>query len=106
MAIVHIKTKEEFKSELSNSEVKVVVDFWAPWCGPCKMLGPIFEDISNSRDDFKFLKVNVDDVSEVASEFNIMSIPTILVFDSSNVVDTSTGALGKDQLNEFLDKNK
>ena len=106
MAIVHVKTNEEFEAEVINSDKPVIIDFWAPWCGPCKMLGPVFEGLSNERDDFKFVKVDVDEAGELAAQFNIMSIPTLIIFKNGEIADQSMGAMGKEQLAEFLDRNK
>ena len=106
MAIKHIKTIEEYETEVVNSGKKVIIDFWAPWCGPCKMFGPVFEKLSEEREDFTFIKVDVDEAGDIASKFNIMSIPTILILEKGEVLDQAMGAMGKDQLIDFLDKNK
>ena len=79
MDYIEINSKEEWETEVLNSEIPVIVDFWASWCGPCKMFGPTFEKVSESRDDIKFVKVNVDENPALAAQFRVMSIPTLLV---------------------------
>lgn len=103
MAIVHIESVKDFEKEIEKSEGFVILDFWAPWCGPCKMLGPIFEAVSEDYDNVKFAKLNVDEVSEVAQRFNIMSIPTMIVFKDGEVFDQTMGAMAKEQLKDFVD---
>ena len=105
MAIKHIENMNKFQSEVIDSEKITIVDFWAPWCGPCRMIGPIFEEISEEYEDVEFVKVNVDDSQEIAGNYNIMSIPTLLIIKDGEVADQQMGALSKDQLKEFIDKN-
>lgn len=106
MKIKHIKTKEEFDEVIINSKKSAVVDFWAEWCGPCKMVAPVFEKVSNEIDDVLFIKVNVDEAQDLAGEYNIRSIPTMMFFKDSKVKDVSIGALQKDALFNFINKNK
>lgn len=94
-----------FNEEISVSDV-VVVDFWAPWCGPCKMLGPIIEELSNEYNDkVKFLKLNVDNNPVVSQQYRVSSIPTVMVFKGGSTVDTMVGFRPKAALKELIDKH-
>ena len=93
---------KNFETEVLKSSTPVLVDFWAEWCGPCKMLAPIIDQLSGElQGKMKVGKVNVDDVPDLAGQFNIMSIPTLLVFKNGETVDQIVGAMSKDRL---LDK--
>ena len=94
MSVLSIN-KSNFEIEVLQSEGKVLVDFWAPWCAPCRMLGPIIEEIANERNDIKICKVNVDEESELAAQFGIMSIPTVIIFEKGKVVNQIMGARPK-----------
>ncbi len=106
MAIIHVDSVEDYEKKIENESKLVIADFWAPWCGPCRVLAPTFEEVSKEYDDVVFVKINVDEAQDIAARFNIMSIPTLLIFDKGEVVDQQRGALSKDQLKDFIDANK
>jgi len=101
MAIVTI-TKDNFESEVLQSSVPVLVDFWASWCGPCRMLSPIVDELAEELTDVKVGKINVDDEGDLAARFGIMSIPTLLVFKEGKVAAQSVGVKDKDAIRELL----
>ena len=96
-----------FKSEVLGSDVPVFVDFWAPWCGPCQMMGPVVDELANEMADkkVKIGKVNVDECPVSAGEYNVMSVPTFLMFKGGQVVDQMVGGVSKEKLKEFISKN-
>ena len=95
-------TKETFEQEVLQSEKPVLVDFWASWCGPCRLLSPIVDEIAEENDEVKVCKINVDEESELAAYFQIMSIPTLFVFKSGEVVNQSVGVLTKEEILDLL----
>lgn len=96
-------TKQNFEEEVLNSKIPVVVDFWATWCGPCKMLAPVLEQIAEEyKDKIKVCKVNVDEEQELAMQFQIMSIPTLIFFKDGKKVNTSVGFVSKSELDEMI----
>ncbi len=102
MAEINLKT-EQFEQEVLQSELPVLVDFWATWCGPCRMLAPIVEEIAEEYDGkVKVCKVDVDEEEALALQFGIASIPTLLVFKNGQLTDTRTGFITKDQIEEML----
>lgn len=102
MAAIKI-TKENFDQLVTNNPGRVLLDFWAPWCGPCKMIGPIVEEIAEARADITVGKVNVDEEMELAMQFGVSSIPTILVFRGGKLTTTSVGYRPKAELEALLD---
>ena len=94
MSVITI-TKENFAQEVLQSEKPVLLDFWASWCGPCRMLSPIVDEVAEERGDVKVGKVNVDEQPELAGEFGVMSIPTLLVFEQGKLVRQAVGARPK-----------
>ena len=101
MAALHI-TKDNFEKEVIQSDKPVLVDFWAAWCGPCKMLLPIIEELASEVTDAKICKVNVDEQPELASQFKVMTIPTLLLIKEGKVVSTSVGVKPKAAILEML----
>ena len=101
MSVVHI-TKENFESIVNQNERSVLIDFWAPWCGPCQMVGPIIEEIAAERNDIIVGKINVDDEMELARQFRIVSIPTIIVMKSGEKVATAIGYKPKADILKLL----
>ncbi|MCD1259771.1 thioredoxin [Paenibacillus athensensis] len=102
MAIVNV-SDQNFNTEVEGSG-KVLVDFWAPWCGPCKMIAPVLEELATEMADVKIAKVNVDDNPESAARFGVMSIPTLIVFKDGQPVDKVVGFQSKDALKGVLSR--
>ena len=101
MSAIDIR-KDNFQSEVLNAEGKVLLDFWAPWCGPCRMVAPIVEEIAQERSDIKVGKVNVDEQIELAAQFGIMSIPTLVVMEQGKIVQKALGARSKREILAML----
>lgn len=95
-------TNENFEQEVLKSGKRVVVDFWAAWCGPCKMLAPIFEELADEHPEVKFAKINVDEQVELCMQYKVVSIPTLFVFENGEVVDKVVGYRDKEELEELL----
>ena len=94
--------KNNFNQEVLNSDKPVLMDFWAPWCGPCRMVVPLVEEIAEERSDIKVVKINVDEEQELAMQFGVMSIPTLVVMKNGKIVNQVTGARTKAQILDML----
>ena len=101
MSVLHI-TSANYQAEVVESDKPVLLDFWAPWCGPCQMLTPIMEELAAEHPEYKVCKVNVDEEQELAISYGISSIPTLLVFKNGQVVNKSIGAVPKAKILEML----
>lgn len=101
MSVIHL-TSENFEQEVLKSDIPVLVDFWADWCGPCKRLGPIVEEAANEVADVKICKVNIDEEDSLALKYRVMSIPTLILFKNGEKAATSVGAISKSELMEFI----
>ena len=105
MSIQHI-TDATFEQEVLKSDAPVLVDYWAEWCGPCKMIAPILDEVARDYGDkIRVVKVNVDENQAIPSKYGIRGIPTLMLFRNGAVVDTKVGALSKSQLTVFLDSH-
>ena len=94
--------KNNFNQEVLYSDKPVLIDFWAPWCGPCRMVVPLVEEIAEERSDIKVVKINVDEEQELAMQFGVMSIPTLVVMKNGKIVNQATGARPKAQILAML----
>lgn len=102
MAILHIEDTKEFEAEILDEKGKVLVDFWASWCGPCMMMAPVLEQLAEKYPDVKVAKVNVDEVQQPAVQFGIDSIPAFLLFEDGKVTKKAVGAMPLEALAERL----
>lgn len=97
-----IVTKDNFEKEVLQANGKVLVDFWASWCGPCKMLAPVLSEVAEEyADEVKVCKINVDDEMELAQKYRIVSVPTLLVFENGEIVNQSVGFVPKEEITEL-----
>jgi len=102
MAVVNI-TNANFKEEVLDSDKKVLVDFWAPWCGPCRMVSPIVDEIAEENAAIKVAKINIDEQPQLAAQYGVMSIPTLIVFENGDVADKAVGARNKSFILQMLE---
>ncbi|NQV11770.1 thioredoxin [Candidatus Uhrbacteria bacterium] len=98
-------SKENFDQTVTESDGVVLVDFWAPWCGPCKMMAPVVDEVDGEVEKLTVGKVNVDDNQELAMQYNVLSIPTFVIFKGGQVVDQFSGSMGKEALKERVTKH-
>ncbi|MBQ6890729.1 MAG: thioredoxin [Oscillospiraceae bacterium] len=101
MAVLHI-TKDTFQAEVLESEKTVLLDFWATWCGPCRMIAPVLEEVAQEREDVKVCKIDVDQEPELARQFQIMSIPTLIVMEKGKIINQALGAMPKNSVLALL----
>ena len=101
MSVLHIN-KQNFQEEVLSSEKPVLLDFWAPWCGPCRMIGPILDEIAKERPDVKVCKINIDEEYDLAARYKVVSIPTLMVLQNGMVEDRVIGARPKGQILNML----
>ena len=95
-------TKDNFESEVTSSEKTVLLDFWAVWCGPCRMLSPVIDEIAEEHNEIKVGKINVDEEPELAKQFGIMSIPTLKIIKNGEIAASSIGLKSKEEIEELL----
>ena len=101
MSVIHVN-QNNFHEEVERSDKKLLLDFWAPWCGPCRMVGPILDEIAAQRPDIKVCKINVDEEAELAKQFRVMSIPKLVVMEKGDILNQSVGALPKEKILDLL----
>ena len=103
--LIHV-TDDSFESDVLQSNTPVLVDYWAEWCGPCKMIAPILDEVASEyADKLKIAKLDVDQNAETAQKYGIRSIPCLMLFKDGDIIATQVGALSKSQLSEFIDQN-
>ena len=99
-------TDSNFDEEIKNSPIPILVDFWAEWCGPCKQIGPILEEIGETKKDkLKILKLNIDENQQTPQKYGVRGIPTLMLFKDGKLVDTKVGSLPKNMLETWIDQN-
>ena len=104
MAITQVSDTKTWETDVMNSPIPVFVDFWAEWCGPCRMVSPVVEELAGEYDGkIKFVKVNVDEANEIASKYNVFSIPTLALFNKGEIIGQQVGAASKDSYKNMID---
>ena len=105
MGITEISDAKSWEINVINSDIQELVDFWAQWCGPCRMVGPVVEELANDyQGKVKFLKVNVDEANELASKYNVFSIPTLILLNKGEIVSQQVGAASKESYKNMIDR--
>ena len=105
MVVTQISDTKSWEVDVINSDIPVFVDFWAEWCGPCRMVGPVVEELANDYDGkVKFVKVNVDEANELASKYNVFSIPTLILLNKGEIVSQQVGAASKESYQSMIDR--
>ena len=105
MSTVQNVTDASFETDVLKSEVPVLIDFWAEWCGPCKILGPVIDEVSGGYDNVKFMKLNIDENPETAPKYGIRGIPTVMIFKNGELTATNVGVMSKSELTNFIKDN-
>ncbi len=105
MGITQISDAKSWEVDVINSDIPVFVDFWAEWCGPCRMVGPVVEELATDYDGkVKFVKVNVDEANELASKYNVFSIPTLILLNKGEIISQQVGAASKESYKNMIDR--
>ncbi len=105
MTVTQVSDAKSWEIDVMNSDIPVFVDFWAEWCGPCRMVSPVVEELANDYDGkVKFVKVNVDEVNELASKYNVFSIPTLIILNKGKIVSQQVGAASKESYKNMIDR--
>ena len=105
MGITQVSDAKTWEVDVINSDIPVFVDFWAEWCGPCRMVGPVVEELANDYEGkVKFVKVNVDEANELASKYNVFSIPTLILLNKGEIVSQQVGAASKESYKSMIDR--
>ncbi|MCH8914341.1 MAG: thioredoxin [Thaumarchaeota archaeon] len=105
MTVTQVSDAKSWEIDVMNSDIPVFVDFWAEWCGPCRMVSPVVEELANDYDGkVKFVKVNVDEANELASKYNVFSIPTLIILNKGKIVSQQVGAASKESYKNMIDR--